>query len=385
MIDLQKYTDLSGKLPVVGVTPEELVGILWHSVPGIVTGVVVASVLIWLRGMIVGLADSRARWKLPDGLVWVAGALRFVGVWYLMVVGISIAVAAAPVSNELKHVVAQGYGLLSIIQIALVLMGVFREGTRTYVAHHKPDGSRVLLINAISTVGTLLIWALAGIAALNTVGVNVTALLAGLGLGGVAIAFATKNIFENMLASFSMVINPPFVIGDFISGGEILGTVVEINLKYVVVRQLSGEMLTVPSSDVLNMKIHNWSRMMERRIEFNFGVGYTTMNAEKLKRVPQIMREAIEAQGDKVRFDRAHFAGFGDLMMNFVGVYIVKSPDYNTYMDVNQAILLRIYEELEKAGVELALGSRAGNAADLMGMREMGGVRVKKKLESKAV
>lgn len=366
-----KITGMEPVLPILNMTPSAFAQIAWASLPAVAFGAGVAAVLIYIKML-------AARVEQPDGVTgwrmwvqWPLYLLRHVGVWYLGVVGLSIAAGMAPIADEAKHVVGLVYSVVTIIQVALLIAAVFEEACRSYLRRTRADGGRRLLVNTLITVGKLIVWAIAAVAILGAVGVNVTGLVAGLGLGGVALALASKSLLENMFASFSMVLNPPFVIGDFIAGGEILGTVENINLKYVLIRQLSGEQLSVPSSDILNMKVRNYSRMRERRVEFRFGVGYSTMTAKKLERIPQLIRKAIEAQGEKVRFDRAHFAGYGDLMLMFEGVYMVTSADYNLHMDVQQDILTRIYKALEKEGVEMALGFRVGNANDLMGLKEM--------------
>jgi len=183
-------------------------------------------------------------------------------------------------------------------------------------------------------------------------GVDITALIAGLGIGGIAVALALQNVLGDLFASLSIVLDKPFVIGDFIIVDDLLGTVEHIGLKTTRVRSLFGEQLVFSNSDLLNSRIRNYKRMHERRIVFSLGVTYQTPY-EKLAAIPDIIREIIELQ-EQVRFDRAHFKEYGDFALEFEIVYYMLVPDYNAYMDTQQAINLALYERFEKEGISFA-------------------------------
>ena len=131
-----------------------------------------------------------------------------------------------------------------------------------------------------------------------------------------------------------------------------LGTVEYVGLKTTRLRSLSGEQLVIANADLLSSRIRNYGRMFERRVPFDIGVIYQTPR-EKLTLIPQTIRESVEKQ-DKARFDRSHFKSYGDFALLFESVYYVKGPDYNTYMDVQQAILLHIHARFEAEGIEFA-------------------------------
>ncbi|MGE3526922.1 MAG: mechanosensitive ion channel family protein, partial [Gemmatimonadales bacterium] len=175
---------------------------------------------------------------------------------------------------------------------------------------------------------------------------------AGLGVGGVAVALALQKILGDLFASLAIVLDKPFVLGDFIIVDDYLGSIENIGLKTTRVRSLSGEQLVFSNSDLLGSRIRNYGRMFERRVVFSIGVIYQTTK-EQLQAIPGIIRTAIEAQ-DKTRFDRSHFQKYGDFSLDFETVYYVKSPDYNIYMDIQQAINLQIFEEFGKRGIEFA-------------------------------
>ena len=207
-------------------------------------------------------------------------------------------------------------------------------------------------MNALSFIARLVLWATILLLILDNLGVDITALVAGLGIGGVAIALAVQNILGDLFASLSIVLDKPFVLGDFVIVGDLMGSVENIGIKTTRVRSLSGEQLVFSNNDLLTSRIRNFGRMQERRVVFKLGVTYQTP-AEKLEGIPGIIREAIEAR-DKTRFDRSHFASYGDFSLDFETVYYVLSADYNLYMDIQQAINLAIFRRFADEGIEFA-------------------------------
>ena len=187
---------------------------------------------------------------------------------------------------------------------------------------------------------------------LDNLGVNITALVAGLGVGGIAVALAVQTILGDLFASLSIVVDKPFVVGDFLIVRDLLGSVEHVGLKTKRLRSLSGEQLVFSNSDLLNSRIRNYGRMYERRVAFDIGVTYQAPR-EKLVKIPEIIREAVEKQ-QKTRFDRSHFKAYGDFSLLFESVYFVLESDYNKYMDVQQAINLYIHECFETEAIEFA-------------------------------
>lgn len=205
---------------------------------------------------------------------------------------------------------------------------------------------------ALGFVFRIALWSLVLLLALDNLGIKVTALVAGLGVGGIAVALAVQSILGDLFASLSIVLDKPFAIGDFIVVDDLQGTVEHIGLKTTRVRGLGGEQLVLANSDLLKSRIRNYKRMEERRIAFTVGVVYQTP-AEKLERIPRIIREVVEAQAN-CRFDRAHFAAFGDFALSFETVYYVTDPDYAVYMDVQQAINLGLFRRFQAEGIAFA-------------------------------
>ena len=213
-----------------------------------------------------------------------------------------------------------------------------------------PDG--VAAMDILSFMARVAIWSVILLAALDNLGVNITTMIAGLGVGGIAVALAAQNILGDLFASLSIVLDKPFVVGDFLSIGDFLGSVERVGIKTTRLRSLSGEQLIFSNNDLLASRIRNYGRMLERRVVFSLGVTYQTP-AAKLKIIPDMLRAAVESQ-EAVRFDRAHFQKYGDFALIFEVVYYVLSADYNEYMDIQQAINLKIFEEFDAEDIEFA-------------------------------
>jgi small-conductance mechanosensitive channel len=216
----------------------------------------------------------------------------------------------------------------------------------------KEDPASVTTMSAVSFVGRMVLWSVILLLVLDNLGMDVTALVAGLGVGGIAVALAVQNILGDLFASLSIVLDKPFTVGDFLIIDDYLGSVEYIGLKTTRIRSLSGEQLVFSNADLLGSRIRNYGRMYERRVLFSIGVTYQTPRAQLVK-IPTIIREAVEAQAD-TRFDRSHFKDYGDFSLNFETVYYVLGSDYNTYMDIQQAINLRIHERFEEEAIEFA-------------------------------
>ncbi|RKZ33239.1 mechanosensitive ion channel family protein [bacterium] len=220
----------------------------------------------------------------------------------------------------------------------------------------KDDASAKTTFTALNLIGKFVLWSVVLLLVLDNLGVEITTLIAGLGIGGLAVALALQNILGDLFASLSIMLDRPFEIGDFIIMGDYLGAVEKIGIKTTRIRSLSGEQIIISNNDLLNSRIRNYKRMMERRVLFTLGVIYQT-TYDQLVKIPQIIEEIINSI-ELVRFDRAHFKEYGDFALIFEVVYYVKSPDYNTYMDVQQKINLEIYKKFKQEGIEFAYPSQ---------------------------
>ncbi|MFV1986615.1 MAG: mechanosensitive ion channel family protein [Gemmatimonadota bacterium] len=214
------------------------------------------------------------------------------------------------------------------------------------------DPGAVTTVSAMSFVGRLSVWVIVLLLILDNLGVEVTALLTGLGIGGIAVALAVKDVLGDLLASLSIVLDRPFVIGDFLVVGEFKGTVEHVGLKTTRLRSATGEQVVLGNNDLLGSRIRNLGRMGDRRGDLSIGVTYDTPR-QMLERIPGWIEEIIEAQDD-TRHDRSHLTAFGPYSVDFETVYYVTVPEYKRFMDVKQAIHLAIHERFEREGIEFA-------------------------------
>ncbi|MBS3811525.1 MAG: mechanosensitive ion channel family protein, partial [Halanaerobiales bacterium] len=195
-------------------------------------------------------------------------------------------------------------------------------------------------------------WLIAILFILDNLNIEIRGLITGLGIGGIAIAFAAQTILADIFSYFTIFLDRPFDIGDFIIIGDYKGVVEHIGIKTTRVRSLSGEQLVFSNNDLTNSRINNYKRMKTRRINFDFGVVYDTP-LEKLKKIPQIVEEII-TKIEKTDFDRAHFASYGEYSLIYQVVYYVNDSDYKVYMDLQEVINLKLKERFLSEGIEFA-------------------------------
>ncbi|MET0391327.1 MAG: mechanosensitive ion channel family protein [Polyangiales bacterium] len=214
------------------------------------------------------------------------------------------------------------------------------------------DRAAASSLGIIGFVLRVLIWTLVLLLTLDNLGVDITALVAGLGVGGIAVALAVQNVLGDLFASLSISLDRPFVLGDFIIVGDYMGSVEHIGVKSTRLRSLGGEQIVMCNTDLLKSRLRNYGRMMERRVVFSVRVTYETPR-DKLRQIPRMIRECVEGQ-PSTRFDRSHFASYGQYALEFESVYYVLSADYNHYMDIQQAVFFGIHERFEAAGIVFA-------------------------------
>ncbi|MDY6955259.1 MAG: mechanosensitive ion channel family protein [Pseudomonadota bacterium] len=283
----------------------------------------------------------------------VGGTRRSIMLLVAVFVGARALVLPAKIDTTLTTLTA----VALLIQTTLWALEAFNVWVTRYEQRARArDAGDATIVGLISFVGRTAICAIAVLMILDNLGFNITTLVASLGIGGIAIALAVQNVLADLFASLSIGLDKPFVVGDFIIVGDMMGTVEHVGLKTTRLRSLSGEQLVFSNTDLLQSRIRNYKRMYERRIVFKFGVLYDTPR-DALGRLPGIVREIIESQ-DGVRFDRAHFFSFGDSSLDFEVVYYVLDPDYTHYMDIQQAINLAMIDRFAELGVEFAFPTR---------------------------
>jgi small-conductance mechanosensitive channel len=239
-------------------------------------------------------------------------------------------------------------GAVFLSSIAVYFFGKMKRGK---------DESGALAIKWLTSIAKILIWSIALILFLDNLGVKITSLVTGLGIGGIAIAFAAQSVLTDIFCFFTIFFDKPFELGDFIVAGERMGTVEYIGVKTTRLRALNGEQLIFSNADLTSSRIRNYKTMQQRRVVFTLGVTYDTPYG-KLREIPDLLKSIIESV-EGVTFGRAHFSSYAAYSLDFEVVYYVLSSDYDQYMDLNQQINFKIKEAFERLGVEFAFPTQS--------------------------
>lgn len=305
-----------------------------------------------IRRMSQWAEGTTTRWD--DALVQALRAIR----WFLVAL-----VALHPASNELDLRPSAERWISGIATVAFFLQlglsaSAFIRGWIVNVRQDslEKDPSTTSALSILSFIARTVAWALLLLLLLDNLGFDVNALVAGLGIGGIAIGLALQNILSDLFASLSIVLDKPFQVGDFVVIDDFSGTVENIGLKTTRLRSLSGEVLVFSNGDLTKSRLRNYKLMRERRIPFTFGLSFAA-TPEQLEQVPGAVKKVVDAQ-EQARFDRAHFTGFSGASLDFEVVYWMRTPDYAAYRDVQQAVSLGMMREFATIGVEFAASSR---------------------------
>lgn len=239
------------------------------------------------------------------------------------------------------------------------LIALASERAESKAAEHDPGSST--MIRALGLIAKAALWTVMILMALHNAGVNITALVAGLGVGGVAVALALQSILTDVFSSVAILLDKPYQVGDFIAVGDSMGTVERIGIKTTRIRSLSGEQLVFSNGELLKSRIRNFKRMSERRVEFSVGVAYQTPYA-KAELIPSLLREIIGSK-EHVRLERANFKEFGESSLTFECVYFVESLAYDLYLGIQETINLEILRRFQEEEIELAHPNRTSYAA----------------------
>jgi small-conductance mechanosensitive channel len=235
---------------------------------------------------------------------------------------------------------------------AQALIAVARFGIRTYIETAEKGSDRERALQGFMTLIRVVVWGLATILLLDNLGFRINTVIAGLGIGGIAVALAAQNILGDLFAYFSIMFDRPFEIGDFIIVGDYMGVVNHLGVKTTRIGSLGGEQIIMSNKDLTDSRVRNYKRMEKRRVLFRLGVTYQTPFG-KLQEIPEVIAGVIRGVEDTT-FDRTHFSSYGDFSLVFEVVYYVLSNDYTKYMNIQQEINLKIHEEFEKRQIEFA-------------------------------
>lgn len=251
---------------------------------------------------------------------------------------------------------------LFVYDLFLVVLGyylirsagrVIDFGSKTLIESRKERGEKVDkgAVTMLANLSKIALWSIVILLILSNLGYDMSALLTGLGIGGIAVALALQTVLSDFFAYFSIHIDKPFRLGDFIAIGSDMGIVEKIGIKTTRIRTLQGQELVVSNRELTDSRINNYKKMEQRRIAFTFGVDAETPTA-KLRKLPGLVKKLISKM-EHAKFDRVHFQKFSDFSLVYEVVYYMTTPDYNLFMDTQQEINLGIMESLQKEGIKM--------------------------------
>ncbi len=271
--------------------------------------------------------------------------ILYFGIFYLSTRSLTLNAALNKIIYTLGVIVLTLFGIR-------FLVALINYSIETYLLKKEKDAIRERNLKGIITVIKVVIWGLGITFLLDNLGFKISSVIAGLGIGGVAVALAAQAVLGDLFSYFAIFFDRPFEVGDFIIVGEYMGSIEDIGIKTTRIRSLSGEQLVFSNTDLTNSRVRNYKRMEKRRVVFKLGVTYQT-GLQQLKEIPVIITGIIKNINDTA-FDRAHFSSYGDFSLIFEVVYYVIGSDYNKYMNIQQEINLEIMEEFEKHRIEFA-------------------------------
>jgi small-conductance mechanosensitive channel len=276
--------------------------------------------------------------------------LCFLGIVYLAVTALLLPPALTKAIQGITTAILAIFGIRFVL--SLIRYALFDVWLPQQVDHDALEPRLSGLMPALS----LLIWGIGLLFLLDNLGFNVGAIVAGLGIGGIAVGLAASAVLGDAFAYLAILFDRPFELGDFILVGDYIGNVEHIGMKTTRLRSLSGEQIIFSNKDLTDSRVRNYKRMRERRVVFTVGVTYDT-TLPQIQEAPQLIKAIIDGT-PHTRFNRSHFCAFGDSSLNIETVYYVLSPDYMVYMDAQQAINLQLKEAFEQRGIDFAFPTR---------------------------
>lgn len=328
---------------------------------GALLGYIVAHSAAVILGRRLGKLAQRTQ---RPGIVIAAAVVKATRGWLLLLIAIAIALeflhlgkTAADVkgAQHAQHYLQLATGTLVGIQLAFwacaLVVAWLHKSARSNDSQPAP-----VMLGVLTWAVQFVVWVTLVLAVLSADNVNISAFVASLGVGGVAVALALQNVLGDLFSSISIGLDKPFEVGEFIAFGSDLGTVTKVGIKSTRIQSLSGEELAISNSVLLKNLIHNYTRMKQRRVVFDFGLPFETPR-EKVPDVVDRVRTFIDAE-KQTRFDRGTFVGFGESGLKFEFVYYVLDPSYNTFVEIQQRINLKMLDAWDEFGIEFAVPTR---------------------------
>jgi small-conductance mechanosensitive channel len=274
----------------------------------------------------------------------------------IFVFALMLALKLTTLPDNWSTALSHAWFVVLALQVAWWLDACVRLWTHNLSRSRLGGIQNPVMATIVSVVVLVVVWAVMLLSILANLGVDITALIASLGVGGIAVALAVQTILSDIFASLSIGFDKPFEIGDFVVFGDVAGSIEHIGLKTTRIRSLSGEQIVCSNAELLKQTLHNYKRMNTRRIVFQFGISYRTPS-DKAKAVADLVKQIID-EIDEAKFDRAHFLSFAESRLLYEVVYIMQTADFNRYMDVQQRINLCLLEGVKGLDVDFAFPVR---------------------------
>jgi small-conductance mechanosensitive channel len=318
----------------------------------VVIGAVVWGSLWILRDLIASRYEKYSRAKNPTLIRLIAYVIGNTKQILFFAIALDVARESIALPDNIQRVASNTVMILILIQVGLWAGRTVRFYLEMKEVERGADRVFAGSLDIVSFVSRMLIWSLLILVMLSNIGVNITALLAGLGVGGVAVALALQNVLGDLFASLSIALDKPFVIGDNLVIDTYIGKVEHIGIKTTRLRSEGGEQIILSNADILRSRVRNFGRLSQLRILATIRVGFDTP-ADKLKEMPKLL-ENIVREHAQARFERCHLKTLGESCFQFELSYFVQQPAVNSMLDLQQAVNFRIIDELRRSGVEFA-------------------------------
>lgn len=314
---------------------------------------ILLAMMIVSRHLLLAKLANAAHLEVNGPAAFVRGVLLKLSPFALFLVAFYIASKRLVLPSAIEKTI----GVVTVIVVTVQTVRIVNEMV-TYAIKRarslKGAGNSAIgnMSDNMSALARAGVWTAGILFMLDNLGFNVSTFVAGLGIGGAALALASQAILGDTFSSFAIAMDRPFAVGDFIVVDQLCGTVEHIGLKTTRVRSLSGELLIFANSDLTKSRICNFQQMSKRRCLMSLGVIYQT-SPELVRKIPEILKQAVECQ-PITQFERAHFKSFGQSSLDFEVVYHVQSPEFTKYMDTQQAINFAIMDTFKAEGIEFA-------------------------------
>ncbi|PIT91498.1 mechanosensitive ion channel protein MscS [Candidatus Kaiserbacteria bacterium CG10_big_fil_rev_8_21_14_0_10_49_17] len=311
---------------------------------------VVFRALQWVLLKRLAMLAKKTKTDIDDTLIKIVRSLRpafyYFASFYIAFLALSL---PALLESVLNGVLIAWIAAQIVIALHILIDYMLERRAR------KEEGDSKAAYRFLSNIAKWVLWVVAVLMVLSNLGINVTSLIAGLGIGGIAVALAAQNVLGDLFSSFAIYFDKPFVIGDFIMVGEHSGTVEKIGIKTTRIRALQGEEIVISNQELTSTRIQNLRKMEERRVAFNFGVLYETP-IEKVRAIEGMVKNIFESLESVkgVRLDRVHLKSLGASSLDFEVVYYLETKEYLPFMDVQQEIHFKLLEAFEKEGIGFA-------------------------------